>query len=127
MLNYILKKILGTQNERVLKSLKPLVTVINSFEEEISKLSDARLRAKTDEFKTRISEKRSIHKDEMDETEEAFKKSTSPDEKERIKRKLRDLKNKIFEDVLPEAFSVVREASKRTIKMRHFDVQLMGG
>ncbi|MFA5146210.1 MAG: preprotein translocase subunit SecA [Candidatus Omnitrophota bacterium] len=127
MLNYILKKIIGTQNERMVRTLRPTVDVINSFEPEISKLSDSELRAKTDEFRQRISEKRKDHIDQIRELEELFRSSTSPDEKERLKRKLRDLRNRTFEGVLPEAFAVVREASKRTIKLRHFDVQLMGG
>ena len=127
MLNYILKKIVGTQNERALKLLQPTVDATNAFEPQISKLSDAELKAKTDEFKARINEKYKDYKDELGALEDAFKDSTSPDEKERIKRKARDVKNKVFEDVLPEAFAVVREAAKRTIKMRHFDVQLMGG
>ncbi|MDP3804140.1 MAG: preprotein translocase subunit SecA [Candidatus Omnitrophota bacterium] len=127
MLNYILKKIIGTQNERVLKELRPIVEVINSFEPAVSGLSDAGLRAKTDEFKIRISKNYNYHKDELAALEEAFKAATSPQEKEKIKRKSRDLKNRVFEDVLPESFAVVREAAKRTVKMRHFDAQLMGG
>ncbi|MCX5680389.1 MAG: preprotein translocase subunit SecA [Candidatus Omnitrophica bacterium] len=127
MIGYILKKILGTQNERALKHIRPIVDVINSFEGEISKLSDAGLRAKTDGFKAHILEKRNIYGPDMAEVEAAYKESTSPQEKESIKRRLRDFKNKIFEDVLPEAFAVVREAARRRLNMRHFDVQLMGG
>ncbi|MDP2913263.1 MAG: preprotein translocase subunit SecA, partial [Candidatus Omnitrophota bacterium] len=51
----------------------------------------------------------------------------SPDEKEKVKEKLKSIKDRAFEEILPEAFAVVREAAKRTIKMRHFDVQLLGG
>ncbi|MDD5436154.1 MAG: preprotein translocase subunit SecA [Candidatus Omnitrophica bacterium] len=127
MINYILKKIVGTQNERMLKVFRPVVAEINSCEDKISRLSDAELRAKTDEFRARIADARKSYQDEMNELEESFKNSTSPDEKERIKRKARDVKNKIFQGVLPEAFAVVREAAKRTIKMRHFDSQLLGG
>ena len=127
MINYILKKIVGTQNERVLRSLWPMVESINSFEPQVSKMSDAALRDKTAEFKEKIKEKHKDYKDEIGELEEAFRASTSPDEKERIKKKLRNAKNKIFEDILPEAFAVVRETARRTINMRHFDVQLMGG
>ena len=127
MINYILKKIVGTQNERIVKLLRPTVEAVNSFEHAISRLSDAELRAKTDEFKARIVERRKDYADRMREMEERFKNAASPDEKEKIKRKLRDLKNEIFVDVLPEAFAVVREAAKRALNMRHFDVQLMGG
>ena len=127
MLNFILKKIVGTQNERIVKLLKPTVDKINSFEPAVSKLSDAELRAKTDEFRSRITDARRDYQDRLNEMDEQFKGSTSPDEKEKIKRRSRNLKNEIFAGVLPEAFAVVREAAKRTVKMRHFDVQLMGG
>lgn len=127
MLNYIAKKILGTQNERMLKHLRPVVEEINALEPEVSKLSDSGLRAKTDEFRNRLSKNIDDLRPQIEELSSAFRDSTSPDEKERIKRKLRDLKNTAFEGILPEAFAVVREAAKRTVKMRHFDVQLMGG
>ncbi|MDP3730857.1 MAG: preprotein translocase subunit SecA [Candidatus Omnitrophota bacterium] len=127
MLKNMFKKMLGTQNERVVRLLKPAVDAINAFEPAISKLSDAALRAKTDEFRARIEKSRLDHADGLNEMWGLFKSATAPDEKERLKRKYRDLKNEIFRDVLPEAFAVVREAAKRTIKMRHFDVQLMGG
>lgn len=127
MINYILKKIIGTQNERAIHPLRAIVEKINSFEPQISKLSDQELKAKTGEFKARIAEARKDYQDELNELDGAFKNSTSPDEKEKIKRKARDAKNRIFEGVLPEAFAVVRETAKRTIKLRHFDTQLLGG
>ncbi len=127
MLNWILKRIVGTQNERAVRLLKPTVDLINSFEPKVSGLSDAALRAKTDEFRERIMKNYKDYKDRLDELDNIFKESTSPDEKEKVKRRFRDAKNEIFKDVLPEAFAVVREAAKRTIHMRHFDVQLMGG
>ncbi len=92
MFSTILHKIVGTKNERELKRMQPLVDRVNSFEAEISKLTDAGLRAKTDEFKNRIA-----------------------------------ANNETPDDLLPEAFAVVREASKRALGMRHFDVQLIGG
>ncbi len=91
MLNYILKKIFGTQNTRMLKTLWPIVEQVNALEPAIEKLSDAELRAKTEEFKKRLTEGATL------------------------------------DDLLPEAFAVVREASRRTTKMRHFDVQILGG
>lgn len=127
MINFILKRIIGTQNERILKHVRPIVDQINSFEPAISALGNNELRMKTDEFKARIAEKYKEYKDELDSIEEQSKASTSPEEKERFRRKYRDVKNNIFTDVLPEAFAVVREAAKRTVNMRHFDVQLMGG
>ncbi|MBU0759455.1 MAG: preprotein translocase subunit SecA [Candidatus Omnitrophica bacterium] len=91
MFTWILRKIIGSQNQREIRRLKPLVDKINSLESEIKKLSNDELSRKTDEFKARIS------------------------------------KDETLDDIMPEAFSVVREAAWRTIRMRHFDVQLMGG
>jgi preprotein translocase subunit SecA len=127
MFNFILKKIVGTQNERIVRVLRPAVDAINAFEPAVSKLSDAALRAKTDEFKEKIALARKDHEEQMSSLEGLYRSSTSPDEKEKLKRRLRNVKNNIFADVLPEAFAVVREAAKRTVNMRHFDVQLMGG
>ena len=78
-------------NEKELRRLQPLVDRINKLEPEFERLSDAELRAKTDEFKTRLEAGSSL------------------------------------DELLPEAFAAVREAAKRTIGQRHFDVQLMGG
>jgi preprotein translocase subunit SecA len=78
-------------NEKELKRLEPIVDQINSLEPDFQKLSDAELRAKTDELKSRLAN------------------------------------NETLDDILPEAFAAVREASRRTIGERHFDVQLMGG
>lgn len=94
----MLKSLLGDPNERKVKKYKPLVTEINLAEEEIQKLSDDELRGKTAEFKQKLA-----------------KAKTRADEKE------------ILDEILPEAFAVVREAAKRVLGMRHFDVQLLGG
>ena len=91
MFKFIISKIIGTQNERELKRLRPKVDLISSFEPQISRLTDIELRSKTDELKKRLEAGQTL------------------------------------DDILPEAFAVVRETGKRTINMRHFDVQLMGG
>lgn len=90
MINIILRKIFGTSNERELKKLQPIVDKINSLEKEIEKLSDEKLRSKTDEFKERLN------------------------------------KGEILDNLMVESFAVVREAAKRTLHQRHFDVQVMG-
>ncbi|MGG6265684.1 preprotein translocase subunit SecA [Leptolyngbya sp. AN03gr2] len=94
----MLKSLLGDPNQRKLKKYKPLVNDINLLEEEIEPLSDDGLRAKTAEFRERLA-----------------------------KAKNRDEEKQILDDILPEAFAVVREAGKRVLGMRHFDVQLIGG
>src|SRR6476659_4036929 len=91
MLDTILAKVVGTQNERELKRLRPIVAEVNAFEPAIKALSDEQLRGKTAEFKQRVAN------------------------------------GETLDELLPEAFAVVREAGRRVLNMRHFDVQLIGG
>ncbi|PPT08596.1 Protein export cytoplasm protein SecA ATPase RNA helicase [Geitlerinema sp. FC II] len=94
----MLKRLLGDPNTRKLKKLQPLVTEVQLFEEEMQPLSDEELAGKTSQFKQQLE------------------KATSDDEL-----------NELLEEILPEAFAVVREASRRVLGMRHFDVQVLGG
>ena len=87
----ILKKLLGTRNDRILKQLRRQVAQINALEPQFEALTDDQLKAKTDEFKQRLT------------------------------------RGTMLDQLLPEAFAVVREAGKRVFGMRHFDVQLIGG
>ena len=87
----VLNKIFKSYSEKEVKRVKPIVNKINGLEEEMTKLTDNELRAKTEYFKGQLKE------------------------------------GKTLDDILPEAFAVVREASKRVLGMRHFDVQLIGG
>ena len=91
MLGALLAKVIGTQNERELKRVAPLVAAVNGFEPSIRELSAEGLRAKTVEFRERLGA------------------------------------GETLDDLLPEAFAVVREAGRRVLDMRHFDVQLIGG
>ncbi len=106
MINTLLGKVFGTKNEREIKRLLPRVEEINALEPEMQGLSDASLRAKTEEFRRRIRERTESIEDD--------------DER-------RQAENEVLEEILPEAFAVVREAGRRTLNMRHFDVQLIGG
>jgi len=107
-------KVFGTKNEREVKRLMPLVTQISALEPEMQKLSDADLRAKTDEFRARVQKKL---------TEAAG----DYEDPVRIEELQQSALKEILEELLPEAFAVVREAGRRVLKMRHFDVQLIGG
>ncbi|PYR16142.1 MAG: preprotein translocase subunit SecA [Acidobacteria bacterium] len=91
MLDTLLAKVVGTQNDRELKRLRPIVAEVNAFEPAITALSDDRLRGKTAELRQRFAN------------------------------------GETLDDLLPEAFAVVREAGRRVLNMRHFDVQLIGG
>jgi preprotein translocase subunit SecA len=86
-----LTKIFGSRNDRTIKQYRKTVVLINGLEAQYEALSDEQLRAKTDEFRTRVAQGETLDK------------------------------------ILPEAFAVVREGSKRVMKMRHFDVQMLGG
>ncbi|MFA5090568.1 MAG: preprotein translocase subunit SecA [Candidatus Omnitrophota bacterium] len=107
--------------------LARIVERVNSYEPKINVLSDTQLKEKTDGFRSHILEKGKLYQSELEGLHDALLAAAIPQEKERIKGKLRDTRNRIFEEVLPEAFAVVREASKRVIGLRHFDVQIAGG
>src|SRR5881628_1207789 len=91
MLDTLLAKVVGTQNERELKRLRPIVAQVNALEASIQALPDEQLRGKTIEFRQRSAN------------------------------------GETLDELLPEAFAVVREAGRRVLNMRHFDVQLIGG
>jgi preprotein translocase subunit SecA len=101
-----LTKLFGSSNQRFLKSIAPLVQEINSLESSMKALSDDQLRAKTAEFKERV--------------QRAVGDTTDKEERKRRERA-------VLDEILPETFAIVREASVRTTGMRHFDVQLIGG
>ncbi|MDD5115599.1 MAG: preprotein translocase subunit SecA [Candidatus Omnitrophica bacterium] len=107
--------------------LARLVNLVNSLEPRVSRFTDAELRAKTDEFRGRLKDKSAQVEQELEVLQQAMFSVAIPEEKEKLKEKLKLSRNRIFEDVLPEAFAVVREASRRTIGLRHFDVQIAGG
>jgi preprotein translocase subunit SecA len=110
-----------------MSQLAPLVAAVNVFEPQVSALSDDALKAKTQEFRLRIAERNQAMAPEIRQLEEELFAVAIPEEKDKIKEKIKLARNKVFEDTLPEAFAVVREASKRTIGLRHFDVQIAGG
>jgi len=104
-----------------------LVNMVNALEPKISVLSDEQLRKKTQEFKEHIQKKANEYQTQIEELKGALLAAAIQEEKEKVKDKLKNTRNKIFEEILPEAFAVVREASRRTIGLRHFDVQIAGG
>src|SRR6202048_4146988 len=87
----VLNRLLRAGEGKMLKRLRNIAAHINSLEDDLAELSDAELRARTEEFRNRFAE------------------------------------GETLDDLLPEAFAVVREAAKRTLGQRHYDVQLMGG
>ena len=106
MIDKVLTKIFGTSNERIIKKLWPVVATINDLEPATKQLTDEELRAKTVEFRARIAARREGITDEEE---------------------LKAAERAALDELLPEAFAVVREAGWRAVQMRHFDVQLIGG
>ncbi|RKY32082.1 MAG: preprotein translocase subunit SecA [Candidatus Omnitrophota bacterium] len=107
--------------------LAGICAAVNELESETANLSDIELRAKTPQFREHIVKKSNEYASQIQELEQALSQVALPEEKERLKEKLKNTRNKVFQDILPQAFAVVREAAKRTINMRHFDVQVAGG
>ena len=128
MINTLLGKIFGTKNEREVKRLQPRVLAINALEPEMQKLSDDELRAKTAEFRARVQERLSSITDEPSADADApdIDLQNSDRQKEIEAERAVVLKG-VLDELLEEAFAVVREAGRRVLNMRHFDVQLIGG
>ncbi len=106
MINNALAKVFGTSNERAVKRLLPTLAKISGYEDALHALPDAELKAKTTEFKARIAQ--------------ALAGLTDPEQ-------IVATEKAALDDILPEAFAVVREAGRRVVGMRHFDVQMIGG
>ncbi len=106
MIDKFLTKVFGSSNQRYLKSIRPIIQQINDLDPSVKRLSDEELRARTVEFKERVAR--------------AVEDARDPEDRKRREREALD-------ELLPEAFATVREASVRTTGMRHFDVQLIGG
>ncbi|HEX4899351.1 MAG TPA: preprotein translocase subunit SecA, partial [Pyrinomonadaceae bacterium] len=106
MIDKFLTKVFGSSNQRFLKSIQPIVDQINALEPSVKKMTDDELRARTAAFK--------------EQAQRAVAGARDKEERKRLEREMLD-------EILPEAFAIVREASVRTTGMRHFDVQLIGG
>ena len=119
----IYEKIFGNPSKKYIKRIAPIVKKINDLEKDFSAFSDEDLKKKTEEFKEKIKTRLSSFVDEETQDELNTKKDLDKEKRDRQNRK----EKKVLDEILPEAFAVVREAAKRTIGQRHFDVQLMGG
>jgi preprotein translocase subunit SecA len=117
MIDKVLTAIFGSKHERDVKRMLPVVAQINALEPEVSALSDEQLRGRTSEFRQRLRPVVEVLVNAQKEV---------PRDENVIKAAQTDL-GEALNDLLPEAFAVCREAAKRTLNMRHFDVQLMGG
>ncbi|MBN1912810.1 MAG: preprotein translocase subunit SecA [Candidatus Omnitrophica bacterium] len=107
--------------------LAQIVDQVNSWEPKISALSDQELASKSAEFKEKVRKRSQDIAKDLEALDEALLSAAIAEEKEKVKEKIKATRNKVFADILPEAFAVVRETARRTIGLRHFDVQIAGG
>jgi len=118
LINTLLGKVFGTKNEREIKRLMPRVLAINALEPQMQQLSDEQLRAKTDEFRKKIQDRVAQIPDEP---------GADLDRERELDKQRLEITNAVLDEILEEAFAVAREAGRRVLNMRHFDVQLIGG
>ena len=134
MFRSILSKVIGDPNEREIQGLQPLVDEINGLEPEMQALSDVQLRALTDELKAIIAERTADLRARVAEKRAAWEQERDEDRQLRLRTQFEQLdaqlktkEMEILDELLPRAYAAVREAACRTIGLRHYDVQLVGG
>jgi preprotein translocase subunit SecA len=134
LIGKVLAKVFGTQNERDIKRLRPQVSEINDLEPRMQELTDEQLRAKTDEFRARIKERVQEAEAEIARLTEEMQTAAADTSSDQLRNEMEALgkrrlaaRNEVLDEILPEAFAVAREAGRRVLNMRHFDVQLIGG
>ena len=119
-LNSILKVFVGDKSKQDVKAVMPLVEKVKSFETQIAQLSHDELREKTVEFKSKIADVRATVEDKIKQLQEEAETSENIDRKEDIYQEIDKLKDESYQlteellnDILPEAFAVVKETAKR--------------
>jgi preprotein translocase subunit SecA len=127
MIGWIKSIIFGSQNEKEIKKIEHILAKVNSHTQAVSALSDKELRLKTDIFREYLIKKEKALSGDMARLKKHIDEATTQAARDREKANLKRLYNSLFDEILPEAFAVVREAAKRTINMRHFDCQIIGG
>jgi preprotein translocase subunit SecA len=134
MFKNLAKTLFGDPNERETKRLQPLVDQINALGPEFERMTDDELRAQTDAFRRLITDRVGGLREEAASAREAWLLETDAANRaqlkvdlDRLERELKAAEAEAMEEILPRAFAAVREASSRTIALRHYDVQLIGG
>jgi preprotein translocase subunit SecA len=134
MLRNLIKTLMGDPSEREIKRLQPLIDEINALEPEMQARSDDELRELSRTFRQRIAEATARYVQEREELQAKLDIEQDSDERralrlqiDRVTAELDRAEKDVLDDILPQAFAAVREAAVRTVDMRHFDVQLLGG
>jgi len=117
-----------------IKRMSKAVSRINALETQFEKYTDEELRAKTEEFRQRYRQATAAAREDLNKIEQGLREAASNEERDDLniqlaaaKEELKKNRQAVLTDVLPEAFAAVREAAKRTLGMRHYDIQLLGG
>ncbi len=134
MFKSLLKKVVGDSNEREIQRLMPVVEEINALEPEVQRLPDSAFAERTRAFMDRIRRETAPLREEVRKAQEALDAERDPVTIERLRQDLHHKRQDLLKaeedilwEILPEAFALVREAARRTIGLRHYDVQLIGG
>ena len=129
-----LKKLFGDPDQRVLERLQPLVEEVNALEPTMQAKSDMEFQALTREFQGRIQAATADDRAEIGELEERVYREQDADRRrelrreiERVRKRMDDVERTLLDEIMPTAFAAVREAARRTIGLRHYDVQIIGG
>ncbi len=134
MFRDLFKKAFGDSSSKTVKGIQRLVDLINALEPDIQKLPDAEFSRRTVGFQERLRNATREARSELEELRRVWAREADTTTRAQMaieirnqEKELRQIEEDILEEILPEAFALVREASRRTTGMRHFDVQLIGG
>ena len=134
MFRSLLQKVIGDSNAREIKRLQPLVEQINALEREMERLPDDAFAEMTGQFRRQIREETASLREDVEAARQEMESAQGAEAYEQARRAfkeadqvLRQAEGVILDRLLPRAFAAVREAARRTIGLRHFDVQLIGG
>ncbi len=134
MFKNLVKKVFGDPNEREVKRMTPTVERINALEAEFERMSADELRGETEGFRATIAERVGSLAEELAAARRDLRQETDAGERiglqvevDRLQKELRTVESDAMEEIMPRAFAAVREAAKRTIGLRHYDVQMIGG
>lgn len=134
MLRNLLQKVIGDPNEKEIRRIQPIVAEINALEPEMQRLSPEELRAETARFRQQMQNETAELRQELDALRAAWQQTDDPSDIDQIKRQIEAVDKELrareedsLNAILPRAFAAVREAAARTLGMRPYDVQLIGG
>jgi preprotein translocase subunit SecA len=135
MLKNFLSRVIGDTSEREVARLKPMVDEINSLEAEYQAMSDAELGELAAEFRAQVAESSQAERQQLADLRAEISAEEDTDRRRRLadvdlkkaQEELDKAEGAVLEEILPQAFAAVREAGRRTIGLRHFDVQIIGG